>query len=172
MEPARMAEQESRIVEKQLQAPGKDKNGIQCQPMLSDDLIGGGACQNTKILENTGCKWGSGSGLAQNLCQIHPQNAINHPDLLHAWPSFLSDESVAQFPEDASYCAIMNVGIGSGNIAQRFREPVLHRLTNEPQVLLVAHLLPRYAQTEFEGHVKTGRARLVAIKLNARQVVD
>lgn len=139
---------------------------------LSDDSGGGGAGDETKLPENGGFKDALGTAPPQNCGNAFPDFAVNAPHLLNGGLLSSPRKGIAQFAKDSPDGSVVNMRVGSVEVAQGLREPVAHCFHHKPNVPRVAGSFPRNGQPKLEGHVETRSAWRPAVELDSREVVD
>ena len=66
---------------------------------------------------------------------------------------------------------LVNVRIGSVQIAQRFRESVRRGFKDEPFVARAGAERPIDRKSQLEGHIESWRRRRMAVEVDSRQIV-
>ena len=82
-----------------------------------------------------------------------------------------SGQSVRQSAKHSVCRTVMDVRIGSIEIAQRFLEPMRFGFEHKPLVLRAGATCPVDRQAQLEGHVESWRCRRITIELDSRQIV-
>ena len=106
----------------------------------NNQITGRSAGQNAKVTEDTSVEGIFGTCALQHVFEVCPEHPIDLHHLCDRWLPAAANKSIAEFAKHATNCAIVNVNVGSINVAQGLVNSASDRFANDPRVVRVAFL--------------------------------
>jgi hypothetical protein len=93
------------------------------------------------------------SRASQRSFELRSQHPIDSPHLDYSRLRTRSDESRTEFAKDATHSSVVNVCVGSVDVAQRFLDAVFLSFTDDPRVLRITNA---YSDAKLESMLNLG----------------